>query len=101
MVKIIWTNRALTDLENIAEYISRNSMHYAKLTINNLVDTAQLIENNPQIGRIVPELQNEIIREIISGSYRIIYELSDQNTVNILSIHHSSRLLSNNPFFEK
>ncbi len=33
MVKIIWTTRALTDLQEIGEYISRNSVQYAGLTI--------------------------------------------------------------------
>lgn len=37
MVKIVWTDRALTDLEDIAEYIEKDSVKYARLTIRKLI----------------------------------------------------------------
>lgn len=50
------------------------------------------------MGRIVPEQDNQYLREMIFGNYRIIYELTkDQTKIEILTIHHHSRLLSNNP----
>ncbi|MCC5668610.1 type II toxin-antitoxin system RelE/ParE family toxin [Nostoc sp. CHAB 5784] len=43
-------------------------------------------------GRVVPEIAQEDIREIIFGNYRIVYLVSDDQ-VNILTVFHSSRQL--------
>lgn len=99
MVKIIWTARSLSDLEDIGEFISKDSPRYARLTLEKLIETAKLIEQNQKIGRIVPELNQNDIREIITGNYRIIYQLFNTESSYILTVHHSSRLLSNNPLF--
>jgi toxin ParE1/3/4 len=101
MVKVIWTARSLKDLEEIGEYISNDSSKYAKLTLEKLIETAKLIEINQLIGRIVPEVRQKDIREIITGNYRIIYQTKSKEYAYILTIHHSSRLLSNNPVFKK
>lgn len=94
MAKVIWTKRALNDLENIAEYISKDSLHYAKLTLEKIIDTELVIENNHKIGRIVPELNDPNIREFIKGSFRIIYQILNTSQLNILTVFHSSRLFS-------
>jgi toxin ParE1/3/4 len=101
MAKIIWTGRALQDLEEIGEYISKDSPGYAKLTLEKLIETTRLIEKNPLLGRIVPDLRQKNFREIITGNYRIIYINKKQDFSYILTIHHSRRLLSNNPAFKK
>jgi addiction module RelE/StbE family toxin len=101
MVKVIWTARSLKDLDEIAEYISKDSFRYAKLTLEKLIETAELIGDNQLIGRIVPEIKQKDIREIITGSYRIIYQITSKEDINILTVHHSSRLLKNNPAIKK
>jgi toxin ParE1/3/4 len=93
MVKIAWTNRALTDLQEIADYISRDSFQWAAITVEKLIEAASLIETNPFIGRKVPEINEASIRELIIGSYRLIYQTVHKTHVNILTVHHSSRLL--------
>ena len=47
--------------------------------------------------RIVPELPLENIREILHGNYRIIYRQTD-DSVQILTVHHSARLLDRSQF---
>ena len=42
-------------------------------------------------GKIVPEINQENIRELIEGSYRIIYKIVENNQIDILTIHHSAR----------
>jgi toxin ParE1/3/4 len=94
MVKIIWTQRSLTDLKSIAEYISKDSAKYASLSIERIIDVTKHLENNPRIGRMVPELgRNDKIREIIFGNYRIIYKITSNLTVHILTVHHSAKRL--------
>ena len=90
MVKIIWTKRSLTDLEDIAEYIAKDSVKYAKLTIEKIINQTSILEKQPLIGRIVPEFNDKKIRELIIGNYRIIYE-HEKSYVNILTVHHSKR----------
>jgi len=43
MVKIIWTSRALTDLQEIGEYISRDSVQYAGLTLESKVVKKKIV----------------------------------------------------------
>lgn len=99
MVKVIWTARSLRDLEEIGDYISKDSSKYAKLTLEKLIGMAKHIETNRLFGRIVPEVGQSQFREIITGNYRIIYQTKTKESAYILTVHHSSRLLSNNPVF--
>jgi addiction module RelE/StbE family toxin len=94
MVKVVWSKRALKDLEEIGDYISNDSFQYARLTLSKLIDTDKLISENPEIGRIVPEVNDKNIREIIKGSYRIIYQINKPAQLEILTVFHSSRLLN-------
>ena len=94
MVKIIWTQRSLADLKSIAEFISKDSLKYASLTLERIIVVTKYIESNPRIGRMVPEVgRNDKIREIIFGNYRIIYKIANSTVVYILTIHHSSKRL--------
>jgi addiction module RelE/StbE family toxin len=94
MAKVIWTQRSLTDLISIAEFISKDSIKYASLTLQRIIGAARYLENNPKIGRRVPEVgKSHNIREIILGNYRIIYKISNSRTVHSLTVHHSARKL--------
>ena len=94
MVKIVWTQRSLTDLKSIVEFISRDSIKYASLTIERLINVTSYLETNPRIGRMVPEMiKQDKIREILYGNYRIIYKITSPTTVHILTVHHSSKRL--------
>jgi addiction module RelE/StbE family toxin len=94
MVKIIWTQRSLTDLKSIAEYISQDSIKYASLTVERIINVTSYLETNPKIGRMVPELRRQDkIREIILGNYRIIYKITSIQTIHILTVHHSYKRL--------
>ena len=98
MAEIKFTKRSLDDIESIAGYISRDSVRYAKLTVQKILERIQLLEDNPQIGRIVPEVNKEDFREVIYGNFRIIYHYKN-DIVNILSIHHSARDLTKRGIF--
>jgi addiction module RelE/StbE family toxin len=93
MVRLIWTDQAIDDLGDIGDYIAETSENYAKLTVQKLYDRAQILKTFPLSGRIVPEKNEEAVRELIEGSYRIIYEVISAEQINILTVHHSSREL--------
>lgn len=100
MVKIVWTDNAISDLNDIGEYISKDSVRYADLTVLELFESTNILEANPNAGPVVPEFEDENIRQIIRGSYRIIYRIVNDSSVHILTVHHSARLLSNSKRFE-
>ena len=91
MVKIVWAKSALNDLKNIFDYIARDSKFYAIRLVERIIVAVDQLENFPYSGRIVPERNDETIREIILGNYRIFYKVISQNKISILRIHHSAR----------
>ena len=94
---MIWTRNAGSDLHSIFEFIALDSKFYARNTIQNIVEKAATLSNNPQIGRIVPEFENDSIREVFIYSFRIIYQiLPDKNA--ILSVVHGNRDLNQSNF---
>jgi plasmid stabilization system protein ParE len=93
MVSIAWTDISLEDLKEIFDFIAEDSTRYATITANKIYQTAQLIARNPYVGRIVPEFNEKLIREVIEGNYRIIYRIKNAEQVDILRVFHSARLL--------
>jgi plasmid stabilization system protein ParE len=99
MVRVRWTDIAVENLVDIGDYIGKDSIKYAKIVVKNLFESTGILKQQPRIGRIVPEFNNPNIRELIRGSYRIIYRIIDDKRIDIVTIHHSARLLKNNPTF--
>ena len=98
MVRIEITNQAFEDIDSISEFIARDSQVYARLFIKDIFLAIEQLSVFPSSGRVVPEYGNQIIREVILGSYRIIY-LLDSELVQILTVYHSARLLPHNGKF--
>jgi addiction module RelE/StbE family toxin len=94
MVQINWTIQAKDDLKAIAEYISKDSKQYAKLQVIRLKNRTSILKTQIRAGKIVTEISRENIRELIEGSYRIIYKIVEDNQIDILTIHHSARDLA-------
>jgi toxin ParE1/3/4 len=93
MVAITWTPQSLEDIDNIAAFISIDSIKYANIQVDTFFTSTEILETNPKAGRIVPEYNKENVRELIVGSYRIIYRIKNTTSIEILTVHHSSRLL--------
>lgn len=94
MGKITWSVLARQDLWEIHDYIAGDSPFYAEKTIEKFFERVAILEKLPQIGRTVPEFEDETIRELVEGNYRIVYWLQDKN-ITVLRVHHSARLLRN------
>ncbi len=93
MVKVIWNSIAVKDLEEIEEFISFDSLNYARRTIEKIHSRVFMLHSFPKAGRIVPEFADNHIREIIEGNYRIVYWIKNTRELIILRVHHSARLL--------
>lgn len=87
---MIWTEPAKTDLRQIHEFIAHDSNYYAKHVTLDIVAKTEVLNELPLIGRVLPELNNEQIRELPMHSYRIIYEINVSD-IFILAIVHKRR----------
>ena len=94
MVQVKWTTLSVEDLKGIYDYISRDSIKYAKIEIIKLKLRTNILKTQPYAGKGVPEIEKEAYRELIEGNYRIIYKIVDEKTIHIITIHHSARDLS-------
>jgi addiction module RelE/StbE family toxin len=97
VARVVWSEPALEDLEEIAEYIAADSPRYAQITITRIFERTEVLETHPSIGRMVPELEDESTRELIEGNYRIVYVLKDHGIVYILRVLHGARLFKVDP----
>ena len=100
MVKIVLSKTARFDLKEIVDYIKRDSVKYALLEKKKIEEAINKLPKQPLSGRVVPELNNDNLREMIFRNYRIIYEIISEKQINILTIHHHARLFGNNPAFK-
>ena len=94
MVKVVWTDSAIQALNDIGEYIAKDSERYAIMVVQLLFESTDLLESYPKAGRIVPEFNDKNIRELVRGSYRIVYRIADLTRIDILTVHHSARILT-------
>jgi len=93
MAKITWTDQALEDIETICDFIAKDSPQYAKIFAQKVYTTVEQLTIFPKSGRIVPEIGDVSVREIIFGNYRIVYRVRKAE-VEIVTVHHSSRLFN-------
>lgn len=96
MATLIWSERAIADMENIYDYIANDSQVYAQLNAETIIKSVERLKRFPGSGRHLPEFPNLPHREVIVGNYRVIYRYNSKSgKVNIVAVVHGSRLLKN------
>lgn len=90
--EVEWSPRAIEDVEAIANYIAADSIVYAAAVVKKILEVTRRLARFPLAGRIVPEFDDENIREQFAYSYRIIYRVQGE-TITIAAIIHGKRLL--------
>ena len=93
MMRVIWTRQAVEDVEAIKTYVARDSLRYAALLVERIVGAVDRLESFPESGRVVPEVGDNTLREVIFGAYRIVYRVQSQESVQVVTVHHAARLL--------
>ena len=92
MARVIWTEPALFDLNEIAEYIALDKMSAARRLVQRVFTCVERLEQFPESGRMPPELEHSKYREIIVGPCRVLYRV-DQDKVYILYVMRGERQL--------
>jgi len=90
MGKVTWAPSALNDIDAIAEFISRDSIDRAALFVTRMFEITDRLQKFPLSGRVIPEIGSQDCREIIYGSYRIMYRI-EGNDVWITGVVHGAR----------
>jgi len=87
-----WTQRAASDLVAIGEYIAADNPGAARRHVERLPRRARDAARAPLAGRHVPELRREDVREVLLGSYRIVYRVA-KGAIDVLTVFEGHRLL--------
>jgi toxin ParE1/3/4 len=93
VARVIWSPEALDDLDETCRSIARDSPARAEAFARRIRTAVEQLATFPRSGRIVPELQIELLRELIVGNYRVIYRYSETE-VEIATILHAARPLT-------
>ena len=89
-MKVHWTDTAQEHLDAIYRFIAQNSPEYALCMVDRLTRRSQQIADFPASGRKVPEYDLEQIREMLEGSYRIIYHIK-HDQIDVIAVLHTAR----------
>ncbi|MDZ8077492.1 MAG: type II toxin-antitoxin system RelE/ParE family toxin [Nostoc sp. DcaGUA01] len=94
-MKVYWTETAVENLSAIYTYIAQTSPQYAARIVDRITRRSEQIANFPLSRRIVSEFETEQIREVIEGSYRIIYYIKPEQ-IEVLAVIHGSQQIKLN-----
>lgn len=94
MAEIVWSDKAVTDLELIYDYIAVDSPFYARVQIERIFKSVEQLKCYPESGRKLPEFPSFFHREIIIGAYRCIYRFEQTpERLYMVTVVHGSRML--------
>jgi toxin ParE1/3/4 len=74
----------------VADYIAQDSRHYAATFVREVRDAARSLATFAERGRIVPELNDPAVRELLVGRYRLMYRVAP-STAQIVAFVHGAR----------
>jgi toxin ParE1/3/4 len=92
-MRIKWTDPAIESLRNLHGYIAKDSEIYASSFVQRMILAVDKLTDFPRLGRVVPEADEETIRELLYQNYRIIYRIKSE-LIEILTVIHGRRDLS-------
>ena len=100
MVEVNWTYRSIEDVYEIRKYYQSLSVKYAEQLTDKIFGKESFLKKHPRVGRIVPELDREEIRELIYKNYRIVYSIISPEPIDILTVHNGLSPLTEKSVFE-
>jgi toxin ParE1/3/4 len=87
---VVWSEPAWHDLEQVADYIAQDSPHYAATFVREVRDAARSLSTFAERGRVVPELNDPAVRELLVGRYRLMYIVM-ASSVQVIAFVHGAR----------
>ncbi|MEM0912895.1 MAG: type II toxin-antitoxin system RelE/ParE family toxin [Pseudomonadota bacterium] len=94
MAQVIWTEPALEDINEIAEYIALDNPIAARDLVRRLIESVKRLKEFPESGRVPPEFDDFRYRELVVGPCRIFYRVDD-TTIFVLYVMRGERAFRN------
>lgn len=92
-VDITFAESAVGDLEDVLEYYREQLVpQVGETLVDGVIEAVELLEEQPDMGRIVPEFDLNYLRELIRPPFRIVYR-RDPNKIRIIRVWRSERLM--------
>lgn len=88
--RVTWSRKAQLDLADIADYIGKDSKAAAVRTLRKLAAAARRLALHPLSGHVVPRWNRPALRELVVGSYRLLYCVTPDETV-VFHVRHTRR----------
>ncbi len=90
--QVVWSPRAIDDIDAIAAYIARDSVSYAAAVVQRIIELTRSLNDGALSGAKVQEFGDETVREQFAYTYRIIYQVEGEK-VTVLTVIHGKQLL--------
>ncbi len=92
-VSVIFAESAILDLEEIRDYyLEQQVPDVGECFLQEIITLIESLPTYPDRGRIVPEFNQPLLRELIHPPFRIVYRRNNQK-ISIVRIWRSERLL--------
>jgi len=86
-MELKWTNKALSDLARLYDFLSVVNRQAAARTVQSLSQAPSLLLSNPRIGERIEEFSPRDVRRLLVGHYEMRYEIQ-QSTLYVLRLWH-------------
>ncbi len=96
MVEVTIMPTAVQDIKRIVKYVHKKSVQNAEKFYDEINQKIASLQRFAERGSLVKEITSPQLREVKLYHYRIIYRCTDDK-VQVITVHHSARLLINNP----
>lgn len=91
-LKVFWAENAIQDLLGIKAFIVQDSIDLAEEWIAGLYAVGENLSRLSGRGRIVPEFNQENLRELLIENYRLVYRVKSAS-VEIITVFEGHRQL--------
>lgn len=90
MAQVIWTEPAVDNLDEIAEYIALSNLFAASKFVLDVLSAVDRLEDHPESGRVPDEIQEFMYREVVVNPCRVFYKYSG-GVVHVLYVLRQER----------
>jgi toxin ParE1/3/4 len=91
-MKLVWSPLALERVADLAWFVAEDRPHAADRWVEEIFAAVERSSGYPVSGRSVPEANRKDLREVLHGSFRIIYRV-EGNQVSVLTFRHTRQEL--------
>jgi toxin ParE1/3/4 len=92
MAEVIWTIKAIEQVEQIGAFVEKDSSFQARRVIQLIIKETRKLKEHSRIGKMIPEVQEDRYRELRVFSYRVLYKILNEDKIAIVGVVHGQRL---------